>query len=212
MAQPEDHELPGLTGRLAVVLRDVRMALSRATGVLFGAEEAAENEMRAAEQALHELRAESEELTPAGAVFSASEAPSVGATVAVVHLGGDIERLAELTRQIAEIAWSRRSKQPLPGQLGSVAREMSDNVLSLVARAAEAVEKRPAAAARIATRLETQLADIAGKQRFLDRLLVSCDPPVGTADAVDVALLSRCYEGCARHAVSAARHVAMLAS
>jgi phosphate transport system protein len=212
MAQPEDHELPGLTGQLAVVLRDVRMALSRATGVLFGAAEDAENDMAAAEQALHAARAESEELTPAGAVSSPSEAPSIGATVAVVHLGGDIERLAELTQQIAEIAWSRRSKEPLPGQLGSVTREMSDNALSLVARAGEAVEKRPAVAVRIATGLETQLADIAGRQRFLDRLLVSCDPPVGTADAVDVALLGRCYEGCARHAVSAVRHVAMLAS
>ncbi|GAA2116503.1 hypothetical protein [Actinomadura alba] len=213
MTQPDDQRPQRLADQLAVSLHVVRTALSRASTVLFGDEAAAEDSMKAAEQALHELREEIEEIEEIAlaAPYGASESSDVRVTVAVVHLGGDMERLAKLTQQIAEIAWSRWSKPPLPAHLGAAAETMSGGVLALVARAGETMKLEPAAA-EAATALDRHVGEIAGQQRLLDRLLVSGDPPVDVSDAVDVALLGRCYEGCARHAVSAACHVAMLAT
>jgi phosphate transport system protein len=212
MTQPDDHRLQRLADQLAVTLHVVRMALSRATAVLFGHEAAAEDSMKAAEQALHELRELREEIeeAAASAPFDTSASSDVRVTVAMVHVGGDVDRLAKLTQQIAEIAWSRRSKRPLPAHLGTAAEMMSGAVLALVARAGETM--KPALAAEATRALDRQVGEIAGQERLLDRLLVLEDPPVDVSDAVDVALLGRCYEGCARHAVSAARHVAMLAT
>ncbi|MEV0409007.1 PhoU domain-containing protein [Actinoallomurus sp. NPDC050550] len=210
MTQADDQRL---ACQWAVMLGVARTALSRASAVLFGDEAAAEDSMKEAEQALHELREAIEEIeeTALATPYGTSASSDVRVTVAVVHLGGDMERLAKLIQQIAEIAWSRRSKRPLPAYLWAAAERMSGGVLALVDRAGETMTLEPTTA-EAATALSGQVGEIAEQQRLLDRLLVSEGPPVEVSDAVDVVLLGRCYEGCARHAVSAARHVAMLAT
>lgn len=208
MVQSGEHRPQWIADRLAVALQEARAALSRATAVLLGEE--ADGDMAAAGQALHELRGEIEELVPAPSGTSVSS--HIRATVTVVHVGGDLERLAELTQQIAEIAWSRQRRRPLPEHVRSAVETMSGRVLALVDRAGEtALLERPAAV-DAAAGLERELGMVAGRQRGLDEVLVSADPPVDDASAVDLALLGRCYEGCAQHAVSAVRHVAMMVS
>lgn len=206
MVQPDDHRVQRIAGQLAVTLRAVRTALGRATAVLLGRE--ADDGMKATEQALHELRVEIEDLVPGVPGRSAD----LRATVAAVHLGGDLERLSQLTQQIAEIAWARQSRQPLPQPVMDAVARMSDGVLALVERAGRTAALGPAAAVDATAALERELGSVAGQQRVLDELLVSADPAAETADAVDLALLGRCYESCARHAVSAASHVAVLSS
>lgn len=203
MVQPDDHRSGWIADRLAVALQAARTALSRATGVLLGEE--ADDGMKAAERALHELRGEIEELEPA-------RRTDLRSTVAVVHLGGDLERLAKLTQQIAEIAWARRSRQPLPEHIVSEVATMSDGVLALVQGAGRTAALEPAAAVERVAALEQNLGTITRQQRLLDEALVSCTPPVDEVNAIDLALLGRCYESFARHAVSAAGHVAALTS
>jgi phosphate transport system protein len=212
-SQPDDHRLPWIADRSALTLRVARTALTRATAVLFGDRTTAEDSMKAAEQALRALRGEIEELLAAPPLGTPSSS-AVRATVAMVHLTGDMERLADLTQQIAEIAWSRQSKRPMPAPVRSAAEAMSGDVLALLARAGETVALEPAAAAGATAALDRDLEEISGQQARLDRLLVSEaeDPQVNDSGAVDVALLGRCYESCARHAVAAARHVAILAT
>jgi phosphate transport system protein len=209
MTQPDDHRLEWITDHLTVTLRTARTALSRSTAVLLGHE--ADVGMKAAEQALHELREEIEELMPA-VPSGPAPSPDIRTTVAVVHVGGDLERLAQLTQQIAEIAWSRHRGRPLPRHLAPAFGKMSGGVLDMVERAGETALLDSTAAVEAAADLERELDAIAGQQRVLDDVLVSGDPPVDDASAVDLVLLGRCYEGCARHAVSAARHVTLLAS
>lgn len=208
MVQPDDHRPRRTADRLAAALQAARSALGRATGVLLGDEtegaDEADEGMKAAARALHELRGEIEDLEPA-------RRTDLRSTVAVVHLGGDLERLAGLTQQIAEIAWACRSRGPLPGPVVAEVATMSEGVLALVERAGLTAGLEPAAAADAVAALERSLGTVARHQRSLDEALVSCTPPVGEAGAVDLALLGRCYEGCARHAVSAAGHVAALA-
>jgi phosphate transport system protein len=201
--QPDEHRSRWIADRLAVALRAARTALGRATGVLLGHE--ADEGMKAAARALHELRREIEELEPA-------RRTDVRSTVAVVHLGGDLERLAELTQQIAGIAWACRSRRPLPGHIASEVAAMSDGVLALVERAGRTAALEPTAAVDTVAALERSLGTVARQQRSFDEALVSCTPPVDEASAIDLALLGRCYESCARHAVSAAGHVAALTS
>jgi hypothetical protein len=96
MIEPDHQRLQRLADQWAVTFHFVRTALSRATAVLFGDEAAAEDSMKAAEQALHELREEIEEIeeTALAAPYGTSASSDVRVTVAVVHLGGDLERLA----------------------------------------------------------------------------------------------------------------------
>lgn len=212
MPRPDEHRFEYVAGRLAETLGLAHRALSRATAVLFGFEAAAEDGMKAVEQALRELRGEIEQLALSTPVGRGAGPMEVRMTVADVHIGGDAERMAEMTQQIAEIAWTRQSRRPLPAQLRSVAEATSRAALALVAKAGDAMRLEPAAAGEAANGLEYDLGQISAQERLLDRLLMSGEPAVEASDAVDVTLLGRCYEGCARHAVSAARHVAMLAA
>lgn len=203
MVRPDDHQSQWIADRLAAGLLVARTALSRATAVLLGHE--ADDDMSDVVRALHELRGEIEELAPSGPA-------DVRATIALVHLGGDLERLAELTQQIAEIAWALRSRRPLPEHVVSELATMSDGVLALVERAGRTAALEPAAAVDGVAAMEGKLGTVGRQQRLLDEVLVSCAPPVDKANAVDLALLGRCYESCARHAVSAAGQVAALSS
>jgi phosphate transport system protein len=215
MPTSEEHRFERAADQLVVTLRTAHTALNRATAVLFGFEAAVEDGMSAAEQALHELRGEIEELALTAPVGRGARPVDVRVAVADVHIGGDAERIVELTQQIAEIAWARQSKRPLPAHLRSVAEAMSRAALALVAKAGDTMttmKLEPVAAVEAATGLEHDLDQISAQERLLDRLLVSGEPAVEASDVVDIALLGRCYEGCARHAVSSARHVAMLAA
>jgi len=210
MAEHRDGGLPWVAGRLVVTLRSARTALGGATALLLGGVSAKE-EMKAAERALHDMRAEIEYLAPDAPLDTEEKTPDVRTTIAAVHLGGDAQRMAELTQQIADIAWSRRSR-PMPERVRTTVEAMSSGVLSLVERAGATASLTPADAVGRTAVLDHDLEAVAGQQRVLDEVLVSGDPSLAEIDAVDVALLGRCYEGCARHAVSAARHVSMLSS
>lgn len=199
-----DEHRPGwIAGRLAAALREARAALDRTTAVLLGDEP--EDGMKAAGHALHKLREGVEDLVPAP---SGTTPPShMHATVVEVHVGGDLERLAELTQQIADIAWSRQARASLLGHVRPAMKEMSDGVLALIERTGETVLLEHSTAMAAATELERELDAVAERQRTLDDVLVAADPPIDEASAVDLVLLGRCYEGCAQHAVSAARHL-----
>jgi phosphate transport system protein len=206
MVHPDDGRLEPVAGQLAAALRKARAALGGATDVLVGH---GDNEaMKAAEEALHALGDHTDMLVPAELPSSSG----VRAAVAMVHAGGDMERMAELIQQIAEIAWSRRTRQPMSPAVRSAVEAVGNSALALVERAMEAVELTPVPAVEAAAGLDGQLGEISRQQRVLDEVLVREEPQIAASDAVDVALLGRCYESCARHAVSAARHLAVLTS
>lgn len=210
MGEHGDGGLPWVAGRLIVTFRSAQVALRGATAALLGGT-SGRGDLTAAQRALQDMRAEIENLAPERPLGTAEKTQDVRTTVAVVHLGGDAQRLAELTQQIADIAWSRRSR-PMPELIRSTVEAMSTGVLSLVERAGATASLKPTDAVGGTAVLDHDLEAVAAQQRVLDEVLVSGDPSLTEIDAVDVALLGRCYEGCARHAVSAARHVSMLSS
>lgn len=210
MGEHGDGGLPRVADSLIVTLRSARTALGGATAALLGGK-SAQVDLTAAQRALHDMRTEIENLAPDTPLGTEEPKQDVRTTVAAVHLGGDAQRLAELTQQIADIAWSRQSR-PMPEPVRATVEAMSTGVLSLVERAGATTSLEPTDAVGRTAVLDRDLEAVAAQQRVLDEVLVSGDPSLAEADAVDVALLGRCYEGCARHAVSAARHVSMLSS
>jgi phosphate transport system protein len=205
MFPPGDDQLHRLTRECATALRTARTALGAATEALVGGP--GTRDMEAAESALRALRDSTDTLRPT------ELPPPVGrrTAVAAAHVGGDLARVAELTRQIAEVAWSRRGKEPLPEGVRSAVETVSGSALTEIGEAAETVGLGPAAALDAAARLDNGLGAVSDRQRVLDEALVLGGPQVGVPDAVELALVGRCYEDCARHAVSAARRLAVLA-
>lgn len=211
MARLDDDRLREVAGLCAVALGAARSALSGAAEVLAGSDDM--DRMKASDAALHELRATIEMLVPDGTVPT-----GVRAAVAVAHVEGDMVRVAELAQQVAEIAWSWRERAAVvPPAVRSALTALSGTAVAVVGHAREAVglagpgrRAAPVSVVEAAAGLDGQLAAVAGSVRSLDGVLAREDPRIDVPEAVDVALLGRCYESCAWHAVTAVRHVARL--
>ena len=208
MVQHADHAYRSMADGLAVSLRDVRTVLLVATRALSGRDgrDTADG-LDDAGRALHRLHAAVGELGP----VSTESTGDVRETIALVHVGGDLQRLAELAQQIAETACARPPRAAPPQTVYAVS-SLSRTVVGLVdeaARAATGVGPRSSAAVRTTTVVERELAEVGDQQRLLDEALVAADPPVDKATAVGLVLLGRCLADCARHAVSAAQHLAL---
>ena len=112
--------------------------------------------------------------------------------------------LAVLVQEIAEIAWARCAKRPLPEAVRSLVQEMSQAALSVMTEAEEAAKSEALEAAKL------DLDHISREQHQLCRLLLSGLGPSDIADVAEAAVLGRCYEECTYRAISAARHIGML--
>lgn len=211
MAVSEGDRLGEVAGLCGAALRAARVALGAAGEVVAGDGDG--ERVKASDAALHELRDAVDCLL--------SEAPAVSglrAAVAAAHVGGDMGRVGELARQVAETAWSWR-----PGERGvsppvhSAVAALGAEATAVVGRAAEIAGGAggPEAADRATgplTELDVRLARVSGLQRSLDEALITQGPQASASDAVDLALLGRCYEGCAWHSAAAVRHLLLPAT
>ncbi len=191
-----------LVGDLAGMIRLVREALGGATAALL---DTAADSATTAEKALYELREQIE--ADASAVLpDGSPAADLRAIVVGVHVGTGVECLAALARQLVELAWARQSKQPLPARLRLPLRGMAGLALTMVDKAGEALESTESEAV---ADLLGGVQEIAQRQRLLYQQLLSEGDQGEPGDIADATLLSCCYERCASHAVSIARHTAL---
>ncbi len=186
-------------GGVAHVLRLAHDALRLATAVLAGSGPCAEREMAALGRALTELRNGADDLA------AADEAADLRSVLAGLYVGQDMGRIDLLTRQVGEIAWERRSTQPLPEVVRRLVRDIGEACLMLIGRTSDVIAL--SAPHGVVVR---DLADISRRQEALSRLLLEGEQTIVVADAVDAAVIGRCYEECAYRAVAVARHAAML--
>lgn len=213
MARSDDTRSPQVAELCAAALGSARIALSGVTDILVGGADV--DRMKESDAALHDLRETIDVLAPRTPATS-----GVRTAVAAAHVGGDMGRVAELTQQIGEIALSWRGKAaPMPPAVRAAVAAVSGTALMVVGRA-EAVADlagngqygAAASVTKAGEDLDRRFVAVAGGQRSLDEVLIRESPQVDVTDAVDAALLGRCYEGCARHAVTAVRHLAVLAA
>ncbi|MER7967093.1 hypothetical protein [Streptomyces ardesiacus] len=111
-----------------------------------------------------------------------------------LYVQGDAGRIAVLIEQVGDIA----SAQGAGGLAGPV-RELGEACVNVMAQAHD-VLRLPGPLAM----LDQGLADVTARQRRLSRSLLTGSLGRSTRDAVDAAVLGRCYEECARRAVALA--------
>ncbi|MET9881822.1 hypothetical protein ABZZ20_01435 [Streptomyces sp. NPDC006430] len=191
--------------RVAHILRLAHTAVSRATALPTMPGAGLERGMVALSGALGELRHETDDLAAADASAGTIEDADLRSVVTDMYVGQDAGRIGLLVRQIGDIAWARRSRGPLPDALRFRVRDLGDDCLALVGRAADVVEL---SAPR--TVMDRQAEGIDRRQQELCRVLLSGGDSLAVRDAVDAAVLGRCYQECAQRAVAVARHVALL--
>ncbi|MER6163144.1 hypothetical protein [Streptomyces violaceorubidus] len=115
-----------------------------------------------------------------------------------LYVRGDAGRIAVLIEQVGDIA-SGRGTQSLARPLTGQVRELGEACVNLMAQAHD-VLRVPGPL----TMLNQGLADVTARQRRLSRLLLTGSLACSTRDALDAAVLGRCYEECAWRAVALA--------
>lgn len=118
-----------LVSELAGLVRLARAALSGATTALTKPDGTAEG-VPAAEKALAELRDRIEE--------DATEAPEgCLALVLGVHVGTEVEGLAQLAQRLLAAAWARQGRELFPERVRAPLSGLADSALNLVGQAAD---------------------------------------------------------------------------
>ncbi|MFJ6485859.1 MULTISPECIES: hypothetical protein [unclassified Streptomyces] len=184
---------------VAHVLRLAHDALRLATAVLVASGPGAEREMTALGRALTELGSGADDLA------ATNEVADLRSVLTGLYVGQDVGRIDLLTRQLGDIAWERRSVRPLPEELRLPVREIGEVCLTLIGRTSDVV-----ALSAPHTVVGRELADVSRRQQALGRLLLEREQAIAVTDAVDAAVIGRCYEECAYRAVAVARHAALL--
>ncbi|WP_327381895.1 MULTISPECIES: hypothetical protein [unclassified Streptomyces] len=155
--------------------------------------------MTALGRALTELGSGADDLA------ATNEVADLRSVLTGLYVGQDVGRIDLLTRQVGDIAWERRSVRPLPEELRLPVREIGEVCLTLIGRTSDVV-----ALSAPHTVVGGELADISRRQQALGRLLLEREQAIAVTDAVDAAVIGRCYEECAYRAVAVARHAALL--
>ncbi|MBO1414074.1 hypothetical protein [Streptomyces sp. FH025] len=197
MSDVADGAYRALIGELAALVRLAHTALVGTTAVLTGPATDVDG-VPEAEKALADLRSRIEE-------DAAGTLGGPAGVVVGVHTGCAVEALGQLVERLLEAAWARQEREPFGERLLAPLRGIADASLALVARAADSLES--GAPEEVADVL-TELHEVAQRQRLLYELLL----PGAFADQVDTAdlvLLSCCYQQCAEHAASIARHAVL---
>jgi phosphate transport system protein len=137
----------------------------------------------------------------------ALEAPVAGdlrAVVATVHALGHVQRMGNLARHVAMIAWHKRPNPMTSGTVRPVLARMSLLASQLAADAATAVEYQdPLSGCRLAVADD----EVDALLRHLFGILFAEDWSHSVEQAVDAALIGRYYERFGDHAVAIARGV-----
>ncbi|MGC0314498.1 hypothetical protein [Kitasatospora acidiphila] len=168
-----------------------------------------EEGVTAAEKALSELRERIEE-DAAGVLRNSSlQVSDRHAIVVGVHVGTEVECLADLVELLLRLAWSRQSAARWPDRLRVPLHGMGTVVPAMLAEAADLLESEDTEAG---ADLLATFHEVVQRQRLLYELLLSSAEPAAAGETADATLLACYYQRCAGHAVSIARHAALFAA
>ncbi|RLU89223.1 hypothetical protein CTZ27_22555 [Streptomyces griseocarneus] len=188
----------------AGLLRLAHTALDEATAAPTRSPAGGGKGMAALDRALGELQGMVEELAPTRPTVGVTAAAGIRTVITGMYVAEDVGRMAVLARQVGDIAWARRSKPPLAASVADPLRDIGEAALRLIDQAHASVLSPVAGPIP-----DASSADIEDRQSRLVRALLSVSG-LDVMDAVDAAVLSRCYAECARRAASVAAHVALL--
>lgn len=202
----------GRGAELAGLLRLTRTALDEATSALVEGEPVVSTTLLATEKALRAVRrgvevhvAEVE--SEAWARMRVGDRPfgaAVRKIVAQVQVNASVEVMADLVRQVADIAHSRLGRPAIPERLLELQREMDRRCAVLLDAAADALE----------TGAAPDMVRVIATFNEVGRMQLAMLEECGDAEveaALDATLAGRFYERIAEHLVSVARQARLLA-
>lgn len=134
-------------------------------------------------------------------------ASDLRAVVASMRMSGDLERMGDLARHVAQVARLRYPEQAVPTDLHEVFERMGQIAESIVGRVGSVIRTQDLDEAKGIEQIDDELDDL---HRDMFAKLAEGAWQHGTTSAVDVALLSRYYERFGDHAVTVARRVVFL--
>ncbi|MFF2543087.1 hypothetical protein ACFVUY_11055 [Kitasatospora sp. NPDC058063] len=197
MSDGGDGGYRALIGESAALVRLAHTALRGATALLTDPADSGAG-VPVAEKALAELLTRIEE--------DAAAAPGGRAGVVLgVHVGCQVEALADLAQRLLEAAWARQERQPFVERLRAPLHGIADAALDSLERSAHALES---GAPEDVADVLGELHEVGQRQRLLYELLLHAER-TDPVDATDLVLLSCCYQQCADRAGAIARHTAL---
>lgn len=127
--------------------------------------------------------------------------------VASMRMSGDLERMGDLARHVAQVTRMRYPEHAVPDELREVFAQMGQIAETIVERIGSVVISQDLEEAHQIEQIDDQLDEL---HRDMFTRLAEGAWQHGTTSAVDVALLSRYYERFGDHAVTVARRVVFL--
>lgn len=127
--------------------------------------------------------------------------------VASMRMSGDLERMGDLARHVAQVARMRYPEHAVPDELRETFARMGAIAERIVSQVASVILSQDVDQARDIEQIDDEL-DVLHREMFTK--LAEGAWQHGTTSAVDVALLSRYFERFGDHAVTVARRVVFL--
>jgi phosphate transport system protein len=182
--------------------------MTHATAALFSPDHPAVDDIGAAYEALLTLCHELEDQTAAHmAARARSTVAELPATVAAVHISAEAERMGQLTREVADIAQTRRAWASIPAPLLRVLRELSEVCLDMASKAANVMESPGEVGVAEVDRGD----EVDRLEQTLFAHLLPRSAGIDVDAAIDLTLAARAYQRYAEHAVAVAHRAALLA-
>jgi len=182
----------------------VRRSLASATLALLDADRPLAEQVIADDDRIDQL---TNDIEGRSFLIMATQQPVAGdlrQLVATMRIIADLERLGDLAVHVAKVARMREPENAVPEELQATVRSMGQVADAMIAAASHIVAQRDVAAAHELERKDDEMDNL---HRQLFRTLLSDTWSHGVEAAIDVALLSRYYEGIGDHAVSLARRM-----
>lgn len=127
--------------------------------------------------------------------------------VASMRMSGDLERMGDLARHVAQVARLRYPEHAVPDELRTVIEQMGQIAVDIVGQVGAVILSQDLDEAQRIEQTDDQLDEL---HRDMFTRLAEGAWQHGTTSAVDIALLSRYYERFGDHAVTVARRVVFL--
>jgi phosphate transport system protein len=207
MREEFHSQLSRVSDWLAAMADAVRTAMHDATDGLLAADAAKCERVTAADAEIDAMYRVIEDTVVDLLARQSPVASDLRLLVASLYIAGDLERMGDLAKHVAETALRRRPACAVPAPLTEVFTEMgqiSDQIAMKIGRALSTSD------AVVAAELERDDDLMDGLHRRLFEVLLDGTWNEGIEAAIDTTLLGRFYERYADHAVNAGRRLVFL--
>lgn len=207
MRQVFHDELEQVATDLVALAELVATAISQSTRALLEADVQLADQVIEGDKAIDARRNDLDARSIDMLARQSPVASDLRTVVASMRMSGDLERMGDLARHVAQVARMRYPEHAVPGELREIFEQMGQIAETIVGRVASVIISQDLDEAQRIEQIDDQLDEL---HRDMFTRLAEGSWRHGTTSAVDIALLSRYYERFGDHAVTVARRVVFL--